>query len=194
MANIGNYDIPLFEDDVESIKEFFKIAVNTIIYHRWLGDNNFEDTESSFPNITYIKLKNTKLQETVDKYTNALENALLGNNKVKVTIKFYQGYSSGFFNQSLVGLWEVWNFLFDVKINDENSVENEKENKIRKYIFCILERLNDKYDFMPDFPPNSTLPTETFPFEIKISNITDDDYIALLKSMSVKSALKDDNF
>ena len=35
MANIGNYDIPLFEDDVESIKEFFKIAVNTIIYHRW---------------------------------------------------------------------------------------------------------------------------------------------------------------
>ena len=62
MANFGNYDIPLFEDDIQTIKEFFRIALNTIVFHRWLGESKFEDTESIFSNITYVKIKNEYIE------------------------------------------------------------------------------------------------------------------------------------
>ena len=63
MANYGNYDIPLFEDDIQTIKEFFRIVLNTIFFHRWLGETKFEDTESIFSNITYVKVKNDNFCE-----------------------------------------------------------------------------------------------------------------------------------
>ena len=55
MTNYGNYDIPVFEDDLYTIKEFIRISLHTIFFHRWLGENQFEDVESQFSNIYYVK-------------------------------------------------------------------------------------------------------------------------------------------
>ena len=90
MANFGNYDIPLFEDDIQTIKEFFRIALNTIVFHRWLGESKFEDTESIFSNITYVKIKHESLQKTIEFNVSQLEKSILKSNRVQVSLKFYQ--------------------------------------------------------------------------------------------------------
>ena len=58
--------------------------------------------------------------------------------------------------------------LFAIKKNTD-VINTQKENKIREYLSYILEKLNDKFDFMPDFDVDSQLPEETFPFEININ-------------------------
>lgn len=193
MANFGNYDIPLFEDDIQTIKEFFRIVLNTIIFHRWLGESKFEDTESIFSNITYVKIKNESLQKTIEFNVSQLEKSLLKSNRVQVSLKFYQKKIQKFYiMQELTNLWEKWEFLFAIKKNTD-VINTQKENKIREYLSYILEKLNDKFDFMPDFDVDSQLPEETFPFEININaNISDDDFLSLIKDMSIKSALKED--
>ncbi len=62
MTNFGNYELPVFvkklfnlkEDDINTIKEFLRISLHTIFFHRWLGETNFEDVESQFANINYV--------------------------------------------------------------------------------------------------------------------------------------------
>lgn len=44
------------EDDLNTIKEFLRISLHTIFFHRWLGESNFEDVESQFSNINYVRL------------------------------------------------------------------------------------------------------------------------------------------
>lgn len=198
MANYGNYDLPFFQDDIPSIKEFLRISLNIIFYHRWLGETNFEDTESSFPNISYIKLNNDALQKIIESKIEEIGKILQKNNKAQVILNFYQKRESFLFKTELVGLWESWKFLFEVKkeedINEQKN-DSEKENTIRKYIFDIIGKLNDKFDFMPDFNVEdvSKLPKETFPYEIIIkSDLTDSDFINLLKNLSSKVVNKDD--
>jgi hypothetical protein len=55
----------------------------------------------------------------------------------------------------------------------------QKESKIRECLSFILDKLNDKYDFMPDFDPEDTsLPEETFQYEIIInSNLSEKDFM-----------------
>ena len=111
MANFGNYDIPLFEDDIQTIKEFFRIALNTIVFHRWLGESKFEDTESIFSNITYVKIKNESLQKTIEFNVSQLEKSILKSNRVQVSLKFYQKKIQKFYiMQELTNLWEKWEF------------------------------------------------------------------------------------
>ena len=37
MSNIDNHIVGIFQDDLETVKEFLKIAINTIIFNRWLN-------------------------------------------------------------------------------------------------------------------------------------------------------------
>jgi hypothetical protein len=43
------------EGDIYCIKELCKISLHTVLFNRWLGEMNFKDTESSIPNIYYVK-------------------------------------------------------------------------------------------------------------------------------------------
>lgn len=54
MTNYGNYEIPVFQDDLQTIKEFMRISLHSIFYHRFLSDSETEDVESSFSNINYV--------------------------------------------------------------------------------------------------------------------------------------------
>ena len=89
MANYGKYSIPLLEEDLPTIKEFFRIALNTLFFHRWIGETNFEDSESIIPNITYIKLKNDALQKEIEKNVNLLETKISESKRVEVKVNFY---------------------------------------------------------------------------------------------------------
>ena len=48
------YIILTKEDDINTLKEFLRISLHTIFFHRWLGENCFEDVESQFSNISYV--------------------------------------------------------------------------------------------------------------------------------------------
>ena len=167
MANYGKYSIPLLEEDLPTIKEFFRIALNTLFFHRWIGETNFEDSESIIPNITYIKLKNDALQKEIEKNVNLLETKISESKRVEVKVNFYtEKKINWMFREELDKLWESWTFVFLLKNksenendnnnnNEEEDEENSKENLIRKYLFIILQKLNDKIDFMPNLNNNN---------------------------------------
>lgn len=46
------------------IKELCKISLHTVLFNRWLGEMNFKDTESSIPNIYYVKYKESLKDST----------------------------------------------------------------------------------------------------------------------------------
>ena len=206
MANYGRYSIPLLEEDLPTIKEFFRIALNTLFFHRWIGETNFEDSESIIPNITYIKLKNDALQKEIEKNVNLLETKISESKRVEVKVNFYtEKKINWMFREELDKLWESWTFVFLLKNksenendnnnnNEEEDEENSKENLIRKYLFIILQKLNDKIDFMPNLNNNNNnnkLEQETFPYEIIFNNnITDNYLIKLLKEISIQNELK----
>lgn len=184
MTNFGKYDIPLFEDDLTTIKEYFRIALNTIFFHRWLGQTNYEDAKSIFNNITYIKIPNESFQKTIDSTISQIEKNIHRSKGCLIQINFYQKKVNKFYIiQELENLWESWRFLFTLKQTSE-VLTLQKENKIRDFLSFILDKLNDKYDFMPDFDTEDTkLPEETFPYEIIInSNLSEKDLITYPKA------------
>ncbi len=206
MSNYGIYQIPQFEDDISNIKEFLRIAFNTIFFHRWLGETNFEDCDSIIPNITYVKIKNENLQKTIESKISLLEKNIIKTQHAQVILNFYEKKVKKFFlYDELSNNWESWKFLFILKkeqkksSNNDNENKNEndndiiKENKIRKYLSFILQKLNDKIDYMPNFSMDIKLPEETFPFEIIINTeMKENDLISIIKDMNIKNALKDD--
>ncbi len=206
MANFGEYQIPHFEDDLPTIKEFLRIVLNTIFFHRWIGETNFEDCDSIIPNITYVKIKNENLQKTIESKISLLEKNIIKTQHAQVILNFYEKKVKKFFlYDELSNNWESWKFLFILKkeqkksSNNDNENENEndndiiKENKIRKYLSFILQKLNDKIDYMPNFSMDIKLPEETFPFEIIINTeMKENDLISIIKDMNIKNALKDD--
>ena len=151
MSNYGIYQIPQFEDDIINIKEFLRIAFNTIFFHRWLGETNFEDCDSSFSNLTYVKIKNENLQKTIENKISLLEKNIIKTQHAQVILNFYEKKVKKFFlYDELSNNWESWKFLFILKkeqkksSNNDNENENEndndiiKENKIIKYLIFIL--------------------------------------------------------
>lgn len=122
-----------------------------------------------------IKLKNPELDKTIESNISLLEKNLIKFGKIQVILNFYQKKVQKFYiMQELVNLWESWKFIFvlkkdsDAQLPELNS-SKQKENKIREFIFLVLEKMNDKYDFMPDFDieEQNKLPSETFPFEVE---------------------------
>jgi len=53
-----------------------------------------------------------------------------------------------------VNKWETWKFQFikkDLQKDEKITNSKSKETRIREYIFKILNFVNGKYDFMPNF-------------------------------------------
>ena len=148
MANYGTYQIPHFEDDLPTINEFLRIVLNTIFFHRWIGETNFEDCDSIFPNITYVKIKNENLQKTIESKISLLEKNIIKTQHAQVILNFYEKKVKKFFlYEELSNIWESWTFLFIIKNEQNDFSDNDnsnKENKIRKYLSFVLQKLNDK--------------------------------------------------
>ena len=191
MSDCAEYTIS-FEDEILEIKEILELSLNIIFFHRYLGNNNYEETQSKLNNISYVKVKNQKLSNELTNIINEIENDFKNNNYYaqKLSLYFYEKEKS---KKDLKNPWEIWNFILilskkeDIKDkNDLNNtigeIEDDKENKIRKYIFKIIEKLNDKENYMPNININdNSLDEETFSHSIKIDKIsTKEDYLSLL--------------
>lgn len=148
MANYGNYEIPVFEDDINTIKEFLRISLHTIFFHRWLGEDNFEDIESQFSNISYVKLKNPELDKIIESNITNFEKNMLKVSKAQIILNFYQKKVSKFYiMEELVNMWESWKLFFIVKKDNSETLHElnnskQKENKIREYLYFILEKVH----------------------------------------------------
>lgn len=182
--------ITIFEDDLYTVKEYLKIALNTVFYHRWLKNNDYTEEESSINNIYYLKINKNSLQEEIKELLKKVENLSKTNNKFQITLNFYtEKVKRYYIYENLEGLWERWNFL--VIISDKNS--KDKETKIRRFISYILKELNDEKDFMPDIDVNLEQFTSNksdshdksnFPFEIKVN--TDFEQTSILSIINNK--------
>ena len=188
-----------FEDEILEIKEILELSLNIIFFHRYLGNNNYEETQSKLNNISYVKVKNQKLSNILTNNINEIENNFKNSNQYaqKLSLYFYEKEKN---KKDLKNPWEIWNFILILskkeEIKDKNDLNNkiselddDKENKIRKYIFKIIEKLNDKENYMPNININDNcLDEETFSHTIKIDKIsTKEDYLSLLNHFIKKN-------
>ena len=196
MSDYAEYTIILYEEDILQIKEIFEISLNIIFFHRYLGNNEYQDVQSKINKISYVKVKNEKLSKDIDKIINQIEKNFENNTQYGqlFSLKFYEKEKN---KKNLKYPWEIWNFILilsrtdDVKdkkvINNKKETyedDGNKENKIREYIFKIIEKLNDKENYMPNINlDDKSLNEESFFYDKTIENIsTKDDYFSLFSN------------
>ena len=177
MSECAEYNIIYFEEEILQIKEILEISLNIIFFHRFLGNGKFYDVQSRLNNISYVKLKSEKLSNNINKIINGIENNFRNNNN-------YGQKLSLSFSEKDKNPWEIWNFLLilskkeDLKEKSELNNKNDEfkydqESKIREYIFKIIEKLNDKGNYMPNINlEDKSLKEETFSYSFKIDTLT----------------------
>ena len=197
MSEIGEYTLILFEDDILELKELLEMSLNIIFFHRNLSNNNYEDAQSKLTNITYVKLTNETLSKEIIKIINDIENNFKNDSQIYgqiLTLSFFEKV------EKKDNPWEKWNFILvlskkeiakkkDELIVDEENKEFDKENKIREYIFKIIEKLNDKGNYMPSVNLNDkNLENETFLHKYDTKEIkNEEEYLSLFNNYMQKS-------
>ena len=197
MSNYGEYTIIYFEEDLLQIKELLEIFLNIIFFHRYLSSKYFEDVQSKLNNISYVKIKNEKLSKDLINNINEIENNFkhnLNQYAQRLTLRFYEKEN---IKKEVNNPWEIWNFILILAKKEENKelnnkkeeVEDDRENKIRKFIFKIIEKLNDKNNYMPNINLNeNSLSEEAFTYDFQIENIsTKEDYLTLFNLLVKKN-------
>ena len=185
MLGYGEYTIICFEEKILQIKEILEISLNTIFFHRYLGSEKFDDMKTNLNNINYVKLKNEKLSNNINNILNEIESNFKDKNNYgqRLSLSFYEKGKNP---------WEKWNFILilskkeDSKQKEElnsksEELEDDKGNKIREYIFKLIEKLTDKENFMPNINlDDNSIKDETFLYNISIEKIaTKEDYRSL---------------
>ena len=181
MSEIGEYTIILFENNITDLKEILEISLNIIFFHRNLSNTDYIDVQSKFTNITYVKLKNEDTSNEISTIINQLEINLKKESKLygyKLTLNFYEKKEK---NKNMENPWERWNFILVTSKSEEEKREIsdnktdsdiDKENKVREYIFKIIEKLNDKGNYMPNVNlEDKNLKDETFLHNFKMEKI-----------------------
>ena len=197
MSEIGEYTLILFEDDILELKELLEMSLNIIFFHRNLSNNNYEDAQSKLTNITYVKLTNETLSKEIIKIITDIENNFKNDSQIYgqiLTLSFFDKI------EKKDNPWEKWNFILvlskkeitkkkDELIVDEENKEFDKENKIREYIFKIIEKLNDKGNYMPSVNLNDkNLENETFLHKYETKKIkNEEEYLSLFNNYMQKS-------
>ena len=194
MSNIvTDHTLEIFEDDVMTIKEYLKISLYIIFFHRWLNNNNYTDQESSINNISYKKIQNDLLGKEINNLLNNVDSYSENYNKLQITVNIYTKETrSYFFYTKKEGLWEKWNFL--IKINNNGSID--KEDKVRKYISKVIRELNVNLNNMPDIDlddfenindiNNNDAKSNNYPFDININTeFEQDSILSIFKNLNV---------
>ena len=137
MLNKDNHIIPLFEGELNQIKDFIEIALNITFFHRLLSENEFEDVTSELSDISYVKVKNENANKLIKNTISQIENNFEKINIKKLILNFYSE------KIDTNNLFESWNFLLILNREKKEIKKEEIEDKMRKYIFKIIENLND---------------------------------------------------
>lgn len=97
-----------------------------------------------------MKLDNKTLDKKIEEKIAEISTSFAKTNKLNIDLNFYQSITNTFlFTQKLTNLWESWKFHFYLITKQENNLlkgesdnHKQKENKIRKFIFEIIEKVN----------------------------------------------------
>ena len=201
MSEIGEYTIILFENNISDLKEILEISLNIIFFHRNLSNIDYLDVQSKFTNITYVKLKSENISNEISTIINQLEINLKKEPKLygyKLTLNFYEKNEK---NKNMENPWERWNFILITSKNEVDKEEKkeindnktdsdiDKENKVREYIFKLIEKLNDKGNYMPNVNlDDKNLKDETFLHNFKMEKIEKKEkYLSLFNNYMKKN-------
>jgi hypothetical protein len=179
MSNYDCHNIGIFQDDLETVKEFLKLAINTIFFHRWINNNNYTCETSAIKDISYMKINDSSLQGKINSLLNEITDQQGNEGRFQINLDFYtrnQEILFGFFQKKEI-CWEKWNIL--VIVTEKSS--KDKENNMRKVMADLLNKLNTDKDFMPDInleefenmdnnSNKNSKKTFNFPYELKINN------------------------
>ena len=197
MSDVAEYTIILFESDIPELKEILEMSLNLIFFHRNLSNNDLEDAQGKLTNITYVKLKNETLCQEITNTINEIEKIFSQEPKLygyNISLSFFEK------SEKRDNPWERWNFISvmdkkedlskksEVKDNTTNS-NIDKENKVREYMFKLIEKLNDKGNHMPIVDLNdNNLKNETFSHKFKTVKVQNkEEYLSLFNNYMQKN-------
>ena len=176
MSYFDSHTIGIFENELLTVQEFIKVAINTIMFNRWIINNNYICQSSAINNISYMKIEDDKLEKSIKDILDDISRLSKSNQRVQIDLDFYtqsQGFFSVFFQSK--AYWEKWNIL--VIITDKGS--QNKESYMRKFITKILNELNTDKDYMPDIKlenfediaenKNDKNKDFKFPYDVKVN-------------------------
>ena len=192
MSHYDSHIIGIFQDDSETVKEFLKIAINTIFFNRLLNNNKYICENSAIKNISYMKIEDDSLQKDIGNKLNELSSLSKHYQKFQINLDFYTAYQGGIFGffKKKGNIWEQWSIL--VIITEKGS--KDKESNMRKIISNILNEVNTNKDFMPDmklksFENLSNMDNKeenndncNIPYEITIKTEFEQKYMQQMKS------------
>ena len=89
MSNFDNHIVGIFQDDLETVKEFLKIAINTIIFNRWLTNKNYVCEKSAIKDISYMKIEDASVEKDIENILYNLSYYSTSCQKFQINLEFY---------------------------------------------------------------------------------------------------------
>ena len=140
MSDCAEYTIS-FEDEILEIKEILELSLNIIFFHRYLGNNNYEETQSKLNNISYVKVKNQKLSNELKQNNNNI-NELSNSNDLMISLANNAIYN----NTNNIAIYnKKQNFLIPKDKIKDNENGSKKLGDLKNLFFHESDKLNNAY-------------------------------------------------
>lgn len=164
--------------------------MHCIIFHRSFQTIKPTAVDVDSLNLTYAKIDDPFIEETVNKKVALFTEALKGTSPKqctsgRVAILFYekgQGSSKTWFTGGNEICWEQW--IINIKItqalgeNEEIRAKRQLETDLVQLVHKISEKTMEELDHIPSLTSN-----DPFPFQIVIMSKSDQSWTQMLKKM-----------
>jgi hypothetical protein len=158
------FKLDIITSDLYQIKNILRSLIHTILFCRILISIKPEVVECTIFNLTYVKIKNDKLDKKIEDYINEIYDYIDSNKSVKLcNINLFLNYiNTKSWLKSKIS-WEEWSI--SIQINRLEKMFKD-DNTLHYVIKKIIELSDNNYDIPPIFS-SDLLSVEDY-FEIDI--------------------------
>lgn len=161
------FKLELIDSNLYQIKNILRSIIHTILFCRILMPTKPEVVDCSIFNLSYVKIKNDKVDKKVEEYINEIYDYIESNKSVKlcdVNLSLNYINTKSWIKSKMT--WEEWKI--SVQINRYEKLFNKDENNLSYVIKKILDISDNNYDIPPVFSSlSNNLNIEDY-FEIDI--------------------------
>jgi hypothetical protein len=149
------FKLELIDSNLYQIKNILRAIIHTILFCRILLLTTPEVVDCSIFNLSYVKIKNDKVDQKVEEYINEIYDYIENNKSIKLcNINLFLTYiNTKSWIRSKIS-WEEW--IVSIQINRYEKLFDKDENNLSYVIKKILEISDNNYDIPPIFSSSNS--------------------------------------
>jgi len=161
------FKLDLIYSDLYQLKNILRSIIHSILFCRLLIPTKPEVVDCSIFNLTYVKIRNDKIDKKIEEYINEIYEYIETNKTLKLcNVNLFLNYvNTKYWLKSKI-LWEEW--IIPIQLNRYERLFNKDENNMSNVIKKILEISDNNYEIPPIFSSNNNLNVEDY-FEIDVN-------------------------